>query len=1095
MRKTRKIILWSAAVAGGLCILATMFVLAISFLFNAGVIGGNLTAALEARCHLRADQIRIAFRPFPVVALHRVSAVVPGKFSASVGAVYLHLEVLPLLTGQMKPTQIELANPVISVKLPGVSGPENSFFVELQELVKNYFPPPAAMEPLTLIARDGSLDICNASCRTFSFGHIDFQSEGSHGSLGFRLTSGRSSFWKSLEFKGKISPGDLTGSGLLHLTEVNPQNLESFLAPSASRRVKGSIKEITAALFYTGPGRFRTNFTTTVPSFAFGIGDRAMTIKDGFLAGALKTDAKSTQLSISDFRSASPHLSLAASCAENPEGTFTLSVDGGKTDVGTLRTLLLALNRKPGPIDHFFEVLQEGQLPKLHFTAHANTFSDLLKLKNQTLQCSVEKGVVLAPKADLLVTNVSANLAIQGGVLSATDLSGHTRGSSTQGGELIMGLPHDNPLFHLDLPLTADLSELPAVLHRVVKNDAFQRELARISDVTGKTRGRLVIGEKLGALVVKVSTDRFRFSCNYSRLPGQVSMEGSSFSMDGDNMAVHDVDGALAGSTLSASGSLKDYAGPHTIADLQLKGHLGPQGYKIAAFIAGLPTWIKPQPGLDIRSSTLTWTQGTQTSFSGKLRLSDGTLVEPDVVKTPDKLSIRQLAIKDGDSDARIAVDSLQGGYRIGFSGTLGEKTLAELVTGKRPFRGPVSGRFNADLYSESPEKSSGLGKVVLSGFHLPGLLPASVSIDKAEIEAHGKKLDIKSAVADWEGSRFMVTGGVTLTGSSYQADLDASTNSLDLDRILKAECSLPKAVKKPASGTCPLGPAQKSPWDMPVAGVVRVQAVRLSYEKMTWAPARGEVLLGKGPVHIRLTRANVCRIPVQGNIVVQAGGADISLDINADHKDLQSTMSCFFKKQRLLSGSYELTGHVETKNPCTFGENQADISRSLEGKVAFLAKNGRVFRFNVFTKIISLLSISEIYRGVLPNLLAKGCPYKTLQVQGTIKDGRLILADSFLDGPSIKMVFSGQIDLVSRKMNVIALVAPQRTVERVVNATPVLGHVLKEAFVTVPVRISGNVEAPSVVLLSPGAVGHELLGVMQRLIKLPFTIFQAKTW
>ncbi len=1088
--------MWSAAAAGGLCILATALVLVLSFLFNAGLIGGDLTAALEARCHLRADQIRIAFRPFPVVALHRVRAVVPGKFSASVGAVYLHLEVLPLFTGQLKPTQIELLRPVVSVKLPGVPDPERSFFQELEGLLKNYFPPPTAMEPLNLIARDGSLDICNANCHTFFFRHIDIQSGDRHGSLGFRLTSGRSSFWKSMEFNGKISPGDLTGSGLLHLTEVSPQNLESLLDPSALRRVKGNITDITAAFSYTGPGRFRANFTTTVPSFVFGIGDRAMTIQDGFLAGALKTDAKGMRLSISDFRSASPHLSLTASCAENyPEGTFTLSVDGRNTDVGTLRTLLLALNRKPGPIDHFFEILQEGQLPKIHFTARANTFSDLLKLKNQTLQCSVEKGVVLAPKADLRVTNVSGNLAIQGGVLTATDLSGHTNGSSTQGGELIMGLPHDNPLFHLDLPLTADLSELPAVLHRVVKNDAFQRELARISDVTGKTRGRLVIGEQLGALVVKVSTDRFRFSCNYNRIPGQVSIQGASFNMDGDNMAVNNVDAALAGSTLSASGSLKDYAGPHTIADLQLKGHLGPQGYKIASSIAGLPTWIKPQSGLDLRSSTLTWTQGTQTAFRGKMRLSDGPLLEVDVVKTPGKLSIRQLAIKDGDSDARVGVDSLQGGYRIGFSGTLGEKTLAELVAGQRPFQGPVSGKFEADFYPESPEKSSGLGRVVLSGFHLPGLLPASVSIEKAEIQAHGKKLDIKSAVADWEGSRFTVKGGFALTGSSYRADLDASTNSLDLDRILKAECSLPKAVGKPQSGTCRLGSAPKSPWDMPVAGVVRVQAGRLSYEKMTWAPARGEVLLGKGPVHIRLTRANVCRIPVRGNIVVQAGGADISLDINADHKDLQSTMSCLFKKQRLLSGSYELTGHVETKTPCAFGENQAEISRSLEGKVAFLAKNGRVFRFNVFTKIISLLSISEIYRGVLPNLLVKGCPYKTLKVQGTIKDGRLILADSFLDGPSIKMVFSGQIDLVSRKMNVIALVAPQRTVERVVNATPVLGHVLQDAFVTVPVRISGNLEAPSVVLLSPGAVGHELLGVMQRLIKLPFTIFQAKSW
>ena len=80
------------------------------------------------------------------------------------------------------------------------------------------------------------------------------------------------------------------------------------------------------------------------------------------------------------------------------------------------------------------------------------------------IKCSVEKGVVLAPKADLLVSNVSGDILIKDGVLTATGISGETRGSSTRGGELTIGLPHDNPLFHLDLPLEADLSELPAVL-------------------------------------------------------------------------------------------------------------------------------------------------------------------------------------------------------------------------------------------------------------------------------------------------------------------------------------------------------------------------------------------------------------------------------------------------------------------------------------------------------------------------------------------------------------------------------------------------------------------------------------------------------
>jgi hypothetical protein len=75
--------------------------------------------------------------------------------------------------------------------------------------------------------------------------------------------------------------------------------------------------------------------------------------------------------------------------------------------------------------------------------------------------------------------------------------------------------------------------------------------------------------------------------------------------------------------------------------------------------------------------------------------------------------------------------------------------------------------------------------------------------------------------------------------------------------------------------------------------------------------------------------------------------------------------------------------------------------------------------------------------------------------------------------------------------VDVIALVAPLRTVERVVDAAPLMGKVLREAFVTLPVRISGNLADPTVVLLSPSAVGEELFGVMKRVFKLPLAIFQ----
>ncbi len=94
-------------------------------------------------------------------------------------------------------------------------------------------------------------------------------------------------------------------------------------------------------------------------------------------------------------------------------------------------------------------------------------------------------------------------------------------------------MPHDDPLFHLDLPITADLSELPEVLKRVVANQAFRQELAQIKDVTGKAQGRLVLGESLHELDVRVESGPFQLFGRYGRLPEPVDLAGRFFPAGG----------------------------------------------------------------------------------------------------------------------------------------------------------------------------------------------------------------------------------------------------------------------------------------------------------------------------------------------------------------------------------------------------------------------------------------------------------------------------------------------------------------------------------------------------------------------------------
>ena len=132
-----------------------------------------------------------------------------------------------------------------------------------------------------------------------------------------------------------------------------------------------------------------------------------------------------------------------------------------------------------------------------------------------------------------MISNVKGDLLIKDGVLEATNVSGRTAaGSSTTNGVLRIGLPKDNLLFHLDLPLEANLSELPEILQRVVDNGTFKQELAGIKDVTGKAKGRLILGESLDSVECKVEVGPFQLSARYARLPEPVDLEGPSFLLE-----------------------------------------------------------------------------------------------------------------------------------------------------------------------------------------------------------------------------------------------------------------------------------------------------------------------------------------------------------------------------------------------------------------------------------------------------------------------------------------------------------------------------------------------------------------------------------
>nr|NIN01485.1 hypothetical protein [candidate division Zixibacteria bacterium] len=167
------------------------------------------------------------------------------------------------------------------------------------------------------------------------------------------------------------------------------------------------------------------------------------------------------------------------------------------------------------------------------------------------------------------------------------------------------------------------------------------------------------------------------------------------------------------------------------------------------------------------------------------------------------------------------------------------------------------------------------------------------------------------------------------------------------------------------------------------------------------------------------------------------------------------------------------------------------NLARSLRGNFEFLARDGRIFRFRLLSRVIGYINLTEVFRAKLPDLGKEGLAYDSITIKGNLRGGKLNLKEAILDGSTVEIVGEGEIDLTTEKMNLSLLVAPLKTVDSVVKKIPIVRGILGGTLISYPVKVRGDLAAPRVSALSPSAVGSELLGIMKRTFQLPVKILK----
>jgi len=571
-------------------------------------------------------------------------------------------------------------------------------------------------------------------------------------------------------------------------------------------------------------------------------------------------------------------------------------------------------------------------------------------------------------------------------------------------------------------------------------------------------------------------------SLSIPSVPGTIEVAGGNFRATPETLDFEDLRAKVLDASLAVSGNLGGYRKDAPRGVATGGGRLGPDAIAFLHDRVQIPTDFLIHPPLEASRARLEWHRDSLVALSGNFVIGGGPKVSVDIDRPPGEWVVRNLSIRDEDSDASLSLRWKPGSLDLAFEGLLSGKTVNRMYLADSPSEGWLKGNVRASLRFDRPMTSTAEGTLEGKTLRFLQRMKIPVFVDSLSLSAEGSHVALQAAEITIGSNHLLLKGEATASPEGLAFDLDASTSGLDWESLREA-FDTPKA--KEGSPGAEHGAETRS-WDLPVHGTVKLRSGYFRYGRHTVEPAVADIVFGKPEVAATITEAAYCGIPFTGALRATPGEMAFALRPNVKGGGLDSVYDCLTEEKGRITGRFDLTGEVAGR--VREGE---DPVRSLRGNLDFIARDGRIYGTPVLSRVLSFLNVMEIFQGKVPDIWKDGLEYTTLSTRAEIRDGNATITESVLDGSSLDMVGQGRVDLATRELDLQMLAAPFTTLNYVIGKIPLLGRILGGTLVEVPVKVSGSAEDPKVSLLEPAAVGKNLLGIVERTFLLPVELIR----
>lgn len=273
----------------------------------------------------------------------------------------------------------------------------------------------------------------------------------------------------------------------------------------------------------------------------------------------------------------------------------------------------------------------------------------------------------------------------------------------------------------------------------------------------------------------------------------------------------------------------------------------------------------------------------------------------------------------------------------------------------------------------------------------------------------------------------------------------------------------------------------------------------RGSYRSLHFQDLKGEMKTSDGALLIRTLQFKSDGGDFWGEGWIKPTENGISMEIKPRFSNMEAKAFIRTVFQKGEEEKVLITGrvHIDKAELRGEGENFQKMKESLNGDLRLEIQNGVIERFNILSKIFSILNVSQLLKGRLPDLTTRGLPFHQITANIHVKDG-VVRTDNFLvDSDSMRITLIGKIDLGKNLIDARIGVHPLVTIDVILSNLPIAGYILTgkdKGFISYFYEVKGSLDNPRIEAIPFKIVEESTWGIIKRLLETPLRPFQKST-